>query len=610
MREGIVDNGKYGYLTTDENGDISFEEVGRMPEYIEFDCDLETKNTAYTFKFTNQIGVTNTCTMKASELFAGQNAPQKLIDAGVDLSQGQLKCFRESLKWLEEQNRFPFIFTYTHVGFLDIKMFARKDSGKEAKKAKKRTACTIFRSNKLILPPGIQNVQADYKGGYDLREGGTAKDSFQLYKDEVVPYTKLLVAFLCGVSAMLTGYIEGIRDFTNPILHLWGNSSTGKSCAAKLICSVFGRPFEGSVSYKKMERKSVYGSWSGTENAIRDQCTGNCGIPIILNEIGKSHIKNLSSLLYDLAEGTTKQRSNQDYNVNLGMGYHTAFVSTGEFSIFDRIKKQKGEDQCEGLRYRILELCTPFTENAAHAKRIEEGCQRNYGHGANVLAAYMLKLGKDKVLQMYDKWNQSFSKEAGYTTGSSARFINTYAAPILTTAELVNKAWKIDIDMKALRKYLMEILHSREKSPDWVRESFDLVVEQCIRNTAKFRSEGELKPLSSEYEKEIWGVMHVARQADQSLTFEIWLYKSALQEICEKNSLPPALKCVKEWAKENWTVVNEKDRLLQRRKNRSYYILKINGAIPTEILKRLKQGRNSTMVPDMTDEEEDDGTID
>lgn len=75
MREGIVDNGKYGYLTTDKNGDMSFEEVGRMPEYIEFDCDLETKNTAYTFKFTNQIGVTNTCTMKASELFAGQNAP-------------------------------------------------------------------------------------------------------------------------------------------------------------------------------------------------------------------------------------------------------------------------------------------------------------------------------------------------------------------------------------------------------------------------------------------------------------------------------------------------------------------------------------------------------
>ena len=56
MREGIVDSGKYGYLTTDENGDMSFEEVGRMPEYIEYAYDLETKDMAYTFKFTNQIG--------------------------------------------------------------------------------------------------------------------------------------------------------------------------------------------------------------------------------------------------------------------------------------------------------------------------------------------------------------------------------------------------------------------------------------------------------------------------------------------------------------------------------------------------------------------------
>ena len=157
----------------------------------------------------------------------------------------------------------------------------------------------------------------------------------QLYKDEVVPHIKLLVAFLCGISAMLTGYIAFDRDFTNPILHLWGDSSTGKSCTAKLICSVFGLPFEGSVSNNKIDRKSVYGSWSGTENAIRDQCTGNYGIPIILNEIGKSQIKNLSSLLYDLAEGTAKKRSNQDFNVNLGEGYHTAFISTGEFSIFD-----------------------------------------------------------------------------------------------------------------------------------------------------------------------------------------------------------------------------------------------------------------------------------
>lgn len=118
MREGIVKKGKYGYLMTDEDGNTKFEEVGKMPEHIAYVYNLETKDIAYKFRFTNQIGVSNSCVIKASELFAGQNAPQKLIDAGVDLSQAMLKCFRESLKWWEKQGNIQdVIYSYVHVGF-------------------------------------------------------------------------------------------------------------------------------------------------------------------------------------------------------------------------------------------------------------------------------------------------------------------------------------------------------------------------------------------------------------------------------------------------------------------------------------------------------------
>jgi len=43
----------------------------------------------------------------------------------------------------------------------------------------------------------------------------------------------------------------------------------------KVVASLFGQPFDGAKTIDGKLYNSVYGSWSGTENALRDSCVGN-----------------------------------------------------------------------------------------------------------------------------------------------------------------------------------------------------------------------------------------------------------------------------------------------------------------------------------------------
>ena len=109
-----------------------------------------------------------------------------------------------------------------------------------------------------------------------------------------------------------------------------------------------------------------------------------------------------------------------------------------------------------------MELKTPFTKDAAHAQRIEDGCQKYYGHGANILAAHMLEVGQKAVITIYKKWHDSFSTSLDCEDMQLAgRFTSTFAAPILATAELINAAWGFDIDLDSIKGYLLEYLSEK-----------------------------------------------------------------------------------------------------------------------------------------------------
>lgn len=348
------------------------------------------------------------------------------------------------------------------------------------------TEIVLFKGQNIVLADDITNPVAVYTGNLDLNKHGEFQAWCEGIQADILPHTKTLVAFLGGACAIPTGLIGSVRHYTNPIFHFYGDSGTGKSCIGKIIASIYGRPFDEPVEIDGLLYNSVYGSWTGTENAIRDNCVGNHGMTIILNELGKSRIKDMGGLLYDFSEGTTKKRSSATGDVRQRQGYRTSFVSIGEFSIF-----HKCTEVYEGLLNRVMELDAPFTVDAAHAKRLEKLGYDHCGHAAEIMAAYILNNGGQSLLvEIYDRHYCSFEEKLQNPSPTANRFLSTFAAPILMTAELANLSWNLNIDVNEIEEFLLDYLKTKETEADLVKVRFDLIIELCMRNKAMFLHKG------------------------------------------------------------------------------------------------------------------------
>ncbi len=66
--------------------------------------------------------------------------------------------------------------------------------------------------------------------------------------------------------------------------------------------SITGNPTKGS--------NTLFRSWNGTRNALEGYLSNNYGVPIVLDELSSATFKDTTGLLYSIAEGQGRQRSN------------------------------------------------------------------------------------------------------------------------------------------------------------------------------------------------------------------------------------------------------------------------------------------------------------
>ncbi len=283
-----VNSGYYGIQYYDSKGNPgNFFPLGRMVHINNILQNIETNNISYRLSFTNDLGETAIHEITRYDLLGKQGIDEALMNKGVDITPYSLMAFRVCFQDMVNSGSYPILYTYRHVGFQSIECQTQSNG---AGGSTQTTESLFYKSDSLIGPPNAPNYATNYMGAYDLSKHGSFAEWQSMICTDVVPDMKLLIAFLGGACAIITGLIGKSRNFTNPIFHLHGLSSTGKSCAAKVAASIYGRPFEEPMETDGILRNSIYGSWTGTENAIRDDCTGNHGMAIILNELGKSKI--------------------------------------------------------------------------------------------------------------------------------------------------------------------------------------------------------------------------------------------------------------------------------------------------------------------------------
>lgn len=321
---------------------------------------------------------------------------------------------------------------------------------------------------------------------YLLEPKGTFKDWLNMYINEVKGHLLLELAVVFGISALVTAFLKHKHEveFAGIIFSFTGQSSTGKSTAAALAVSVAGNPTKGN--------QTLFRSWNATRNALEGYLSNNYGIPMVFDELSSATFKDTTGLLYSIAEGQGRQRSNVHGEVKTPKNWGTSVISTSEYSIFT------DSAQNDGLRVRTIEINEQFTTNATNADNIKKAVALNYGHVLPLVAQYLINR-EDEVIQWFKDehhWFKAKLKSEANNTG--IRMFKRYAV-ITTSAKILGRVLATNIDIAKIRDYFIDYHTHTVSERSLADKAIEVITQFVAQNRGKFSDDTALKNMIENY---------------------------------------------------------------------------------------------------------------
>lgn len=400
--------------------------------------------------------------IETSDVLTTQKLP-RLVMFGFSINEKYIKSLGNALQLMRQS--LPISTLYTGVGVLST------DEG------------TVISLDEPYLSKDIEQSQADEiicETKYDLQPKGTFEGWWQMYLDEVKGNLLLELAVIFGVSSLVTAFLKTKHEveYFGTIFSFMGNSSTGKSTAAALAVSIAGNPSKGD--------QTLFRGWNGTRNAIEGYLSNNFGVPIALDELSAATFKDTTGLLYSIAEGQSRQRSNVHGEVKTPKNWGTSVISTSEYSIFT------DSAQNDGLRVRTIEINEQFTTDATNSDNIKKAVAQNYGHVLPLVADYLIK-HENKVIQWFQEEHHWFKdKLKDETNNTGIRMFKRYAA-ITTSAKILSHVLPTDIDIAKIRDYFIDYHAHTVSERSLADKAIEVITQFVAQNRGKFSDDKALK---------------------------------------------------------------------------------------------------------------------
>ena len=315
-------------------------------------------------------------------------------------------------------------------------------------------------------------MKSRYDGNLPLKPVGKDLDSFKGFVTAHVIGTPLVLAVVSGLTGALVGFIGKRIHCNNLVMHIYGDSSTGKTTFAKLAVSMGSCP--------EFSDTSLLTTYHATENALLARVVNNFGFPFCFDEANMSKMRDSTSFLYTLESGIEKGRLNREATLKEQRKFQTVIISTGEKSL------SEDSNQHTGKELRVQQFGNiVWTKDAESAEAISEYVMEHYGFQVYSLARLLLKLGRDEVIKRYNRNREVFIKNSKINDSFTKRLSIKYAL-LLTTLELANEAMNLDLPYD----YLLEMLLNNEAestdSRDLAQKAYDYLLEQANVHRDKF----------------------------------------------------------------------------------------------------------------------------
>lgn len=203
-----------------------------------------------------------------------------------------------------------------------------------------------FAGEKIFTING--DVISEYKGNIQIIPRGSYESYCNMLKQEVVGNVPLETILGIGASATLIGFFNRVFDSNlyNPVYHIYGTTSTGKTTAAMLYTSFGGNPVVG-------RKDTLFLNFNGTMLSLIKKMSLNKGFPICIDELSMCGSHDITKELYALAGGTEKERLTRNGDkLQEKSEFESAILTTGEGRILTRTNGNGG------LSGRVIELST------------------------------------------------------------------------------------------------------------------------------------------------------------------------------------------------------------------------------------------------------------
>ncbi|MEK4712031.1 DUF927 domain-containing protein [Sporosarcina sp. FSL K6-5500] len=374
----------------------------------------------------------------------------KLMEYGVDATEGKVN---KVLYFLDKQEKEDAPLSYSHKGL---------GWGKYEDQL-------IFKHHDIRCPSGVQST---YNGHFNIQPKGTFEAWQTIVEKHILKHQALEFALVLGFSATLNAYFSQFTSMDTLVVHIFGDSSTGKTTATRVATSAFGRPTttDGGLVL----------TWNSTANALINQLKGIHGIPIGLDEASMNGMKDFSKMIYQLAGGEEKSRLNADIELREKGTWSGGFTSNAEHSLHAK------SNQNSGLQVRLPEIGNEqWTDSAEHADSIKEGFEQNYGQAGPMFASHLLKQDNADLFERLKEKQQELVEVMVVQDQLTNRLAGKFAVIVLT-ATLMNELFSFQVDVDAIRDFIVKHEQDKVENRDIGQRAIAAIIPQIIQYQSFF----------------------------------------------------------------------------------------------------------------------------
>jgi putative DNA primase/helicase len=188
-------------------------------------------------------------------------------------------------------------------------------------------------------PPG----RVLYEAGQRQQDEYSARGSLADWQHDLSALAQGHAMAALAISAAFAGSLLHLAELESGGVHLFGNSSTGKTTLLKLAASVWGD-------------SGLVRSWRATANGLEGVANRTSDVVLILDELGQLDSKDAATALYMLASGVGKIRMNRNATLQDIKTWRAFMLSSGEMTVEAKIAQLRGAKAYTGATLRLLNV--------------------------------------------------------------------------------------------------------------------------------------------------------------------------------------------------------------------------------------------------------------